>query len=264
MTTAAPDGDELLRTRGLTAQYGNFLALNQVDICVPKDTFVALIGPNGAGKTTFMDAATGFIGASGEIDLNSRSLVGLSPHRRARKGLVRTFQSVELFDDLTVRENLLIAADPSRWWSTVADAVVPRRDHRAEQSVRAAMTALEIEDLADRLPGDITLGQRKLVSIARALAANPTVLLLDEPAAGLDSRESLVLGRTLKRLIRPDLSILIIEHDMGLVLNVCDWVYVLDFGSVIAAGPPAAITADEVVIRAYLGDEATSVEASHE
>jgi branched-chain amino acid transport system ATP-binding protein len=253
----------LLRTSGLTVRYGGLAANDDVNISVEHGKLVGLIGPNGAGKTTFIDAITGFTSISfGTVEFDGEEIGTWSPHRRAHRGLARTFQSLELFEDLTVRDNLLVAAETPKWYSFVLDLLRPGRVQREqEERVDRALAALDLQDWAERLPSDLSHGQRKLVGVARALAAKPRLLLLDEPAAGLDTVESQRLGRHLRQFLDDGTSIFLIDHDMGLVLNVCDYIYVLDFGRIIAEGTPAQIRKDPAVIRAYLGESAGEAQA---
>ncbi len=184
------------------------------------------------------------------------------PMPRAKLGLVRTFQSLELFEDLTVRDNLLVAADRPTWYSFLTDIVMPSRGRGAAlEQIDVALDAMGLRDLADKHPSDLSHGQRKLVGVARALAAKPKLLLLDEPAAGLDTQESQLLGAHLRSFLDLGVSLFLIDHDMGLVLNVCDYIYVLDFGRVIAHGTPAQVRADPAVIAAYLGESAGEAQA---
>jgi branched-chain amino acid transport system ATP-binding protein len=253
----------LLEARSLTVSYGGLHANDEIDLDVEEGKLVGLIGPNGAGKTTFIDAITGFTRvSSGLVTFDGRDLAGLSPDARAVLGLTRTFQSLELFEDLTVRDNLMAAAERPTWRSFITDIVFPGRGERPyREQVDWALSALAIADFADRLPTDLSHGQRKLVGVARALAARPKLVLLDEPAAGLDTKESQLLGSHLREFLATGMSLFLIDHDMGLVLNVCDYIYVLDFGRIIAHGTPAEVRTNPDVIAAYLGESAGEAQA---
>lgn len=251
----------LLATSGLTVRFGGLVAVDGVDLHVGPRELVGLIGPNGAGKSTCIDAVSGFVPSTGAVRFCGDDITGLPPQRRVRAGLGRTFQSLELFGDLTVEENLLVAAERPRWWAPLADVVRPRR-RCASDALDWATGVLGIDDLLDRMPDDLSLGQRKLVGVARALVGEPRVVLLDEPAAGLDSDESLVLGQAIRRVVEHGTSVLLIDHDMGLVLGICERIYVLEFGRIIAHGPPATIRTDERVREAYLGTDATAHDAA--
>jgi len=247
----------LLECFDVSVAYGGVHAVDDVSLRVEAGTLVGLIGPNGAGKTSLIDAISGFTPtAGGRVVFDGTDLAGRQPHHRARLGMARTFQSLELFDDLSVRDNLLAAAEQPRWWSVFADLVHPGRADASTGVVDHVLDVLGIADLADRSPDAISQGQRKLVGVGRALAARPRILLLDEPASGLDTAESSELGTRLRRLRDEGHTILLVDHDMGLVLNVCDVVYVLDFGQVLAAGTPAEIRDDTAVVDAYLGAQA--------
>jgi branched-chain amino acid transport system ATP-binding protein len=241
----------VLATTGLGVRFGGVRAVDDVDVVVDEGLLVGLIGPNGAGKTTFVDAITGFVRYSGRVELDGRDLVGKAPHARARLGLARTWQSTELFDDLTVRENLAVASEQPSFFALAAELVGKRaRDSGAADE---ALALLDLEGFADAMPSELTQGQRKLVGVARAVAMRPRLLCLDEPAAGLDTNESDDLGRRLRRIADAGTTTLLIDHDMGLVMNICDRITVLEFGKVIAAGAPDDVRRDACVVSAYLG-----------
>ena len=252
----------LLETHDLTVSYGGLHANSNVNIKVEKGKITGLIGPNGAGKTTFIDAITGFTAvSSGRAEFKGSDLAGVSPAQRAKNGLVRTFQSLELFEDLTVWDNLIVMAESTKWWSFLADIVRPNRRLGVEEQAEWALNFLGLSEWKDRLTLDLSHGQRKLVSVARGLAAKPELLLLDEPAAGLDTVESQQLGSHLRDILTQDITLFLIDHDMGLVLSVCDYIYVLDFGKIIAEGTPEQVRNNPEVIKAYLGETAGEIQA---
>jgi sulfate-transporting ATPase len=209
-------------------------------LVVPAGTVVGLIGPNGAGKTSVIDAITGFTAAEGSVRLGGEELTGLATHQRVRQGLTRSFQSLELYDDLSVEENVSVAAFGSRSDDPAAD-------------VTRALQLTGIEALRERPAGELSQGERQLVSIARSYAAQPQILLLDEPAAGLDTSESRWLGERIRAISESGTGVLLVDHDVGLVLGVCDVIYVLDLGKVIASGDATSIRGDRTVAAAYLG-----------
>ena len=228
-------GKAVLRVNGLSVAFGGVHALSDVDLEVREGELVGLIGPNGAGKTTLIDAVTGFVHFSGSVELDGRDVGRLAPYQRARLGLGRTWQSTDLFDDLDVRENLTVAAP------------------KDTGEVDSTLASVGIDVASEAMPGQLSQGQRKLVGIARALASSPRLVCLDEPAAGLDTNESQQLGARLRELADQGQSTLLIDHDMGLVLSICDRVVVLEFGRVIADDVPDVVRRDPNVISAYLG-----------
>lgn len=236
------DAPVALEVDSVSVRYDGVVAVDDVTFSVPEGAIVGLIGPNGAGKTTMMDAISGFASSTGDVRLGGQSLRRLAPHERARRGLGRTFQGVDLYDDLSVTENVIVG----QYSATSAD------DSKAPD-VEELLRSLGLVEMSERLVKELSQGQRQLVSIARALAGNPKVLLLDEPAAGLDTSESRWLAERLLAVRARGTTILIIDHDMSLVLSLCDVVNVLDFGSLIASGPPGQIRDNRRVAEAYLG-----------
>jgi branched-chain amino acid transport system ATP-binding protein len=246
-----------LEVRGLSVRYGGVQALKDVDLAVRPGSLVGLIGPNGAGKTTLIDAVGGFTPATGGVSIAGDDVSGLEPHDRARRGLARTWQAADLFDDLSVRENLTVAADRPTLRAAARELLTGHVTPL--DAVGETLALLDLEDLADRAADELTQGQRKLVGVARGLVARPRVLCLDEPAAGLDTAESQELGRRLRSVADQGTALLLVDHDMGLVLSVCDEVVVLNFGAVIARGTPDEVRANSEVVEAYLGRAAEEV-----
>jgi branched-chain amino acid transport system ATP-binding protein len=251
-----------LTATGITVRYGGVRALSGVDLTLEPGTLLGLIGPNGAGKTTFIDALTGFAPATGRVRLGGADLTGLRPDTRARRGLARTWQAGELFDDLTVQENLQVATGHRPWRQSVQEFL--GRPAPPPKVVEEALDLLGLRDRAGAMPDELSHGTRKLVGVARALAARPHVLCLDEPAAGLDAGESRELGERLRSVVGNGTGVLLVDHDMDLVLSACDHVIVLEFGEVIASGAPRDIRRDPRVVAAYLGGAAASPDGRQE
>jgi branched-chain amino acid transport system ATP-binding protein len=248
-------GSALLSASNLRVTYGPVVAVDDLNLEVSEGSVVGLIGPNGAGKTTAIDALTGYHPlTAGRVLFKGAEITKMRPYRRARAGLGRTFQSVELFDDLTVEENLQVAADHLGIGRALGDLFLPIRG-RSREGVEWALSLCDLGDVADRMPKELSAGQRKLAGVARALAQRPRLVLLDEPAAGLDTDESVELGKRLRTMPEAGVSVLIVDHDMSLVLGICDEIHVLDFGKSIAHGTPAQIRDNDDVISAYLGGE---------
>jgi ABC-type branched-subunit amino acid transport system ATPase component/branched-subunit amino acid ABC-type transport system permease component len=237
-------GEALLEVRGLSVRFAGISAVDNVDLSVARGAFIGLIGPNGAGKTTFIDAICGFVGSTGEVLFSGRPVAHLPAHERSRLGLRRTFQTTELFDDLTIRENLMVPIIRDN----VAGAAV---------SIEEALDLVGLADHADSLPRQLSNGERKLAALARALRGGPDLLLLDEPAAGLDSAESQLLGDRMLSLLNLGISILLVDHDLDLIMRVCDRVDVLDRGRLLASGPPDEVRSNPLVHEAYIGSAAT-------
>ncbi len=236
----------LLECSGVTVRFGGHVALDEVDVAAEAGCVAGLIGPNGAGKTTLFNVVCGLLSpAGGTVRLDGRALDSMAPYKRARLGLARTFQRLELFGLLTVRENVLVAAELRHKYGK--DGADPRADVAA--IIERVGLGGRIDERVDALP----TGQARLVEIARALATHPRILLLDEPASGLDDRETDDLGRLLRSLADEGTTILLVEHDVHLVMEVCDTIHVLDFGRIIAVGDAQSIRSDEAVLSAYLG-----------
>jgi ABC-type branched-subunit amino acid transport system ATPase component len=248
-----------LRVRNLTVTFGGVVAVDGLSFEVNPGEIVGLIGPNGAGKSTAIDAITGYVQyRADEVMLGDESLTHLSPSARARAGVRRSFQSLELFDDLSVRDNLAIATDPAGSGQFLTGLLKPRQI--AINSVTwAAIDAFKLTDSLDLYPGQLSYGTRRLLAIARAAAAGPSILMLDEPAAGLDDAERLELSAALTNLSQTwGIGVLLVEHDVPMVMRTCQRIYALDLGKVIASGTPAEVRDDARVITAFLGPEAAA------
>jgi branched-chain amino acid transport system ATP-binding protein len=247
--------EPLLSARGITVRFGGLVALDHVDLDVAPGSITGLIGPNGAGKTTFFNVVTGLLDpADGQVHFDGRDITRWPPPRRARAGVARTFQRLELFVGLTVRDNLL-----SAWEASVPGGVFGRRSQEGRALVDDVLTQLGLTGIAGRRAGDLPTGLGRMVELGRALCASPRLLLLDEPSSGLDASETErfrdllleVAGRGID-----DPAVLLVEHDVRLVMDVCDRITVLDFGRRIACGTPEEIRDNPEVIAAYLGETA--------
>jgi branched-chain amino acid transport system ATP-binding protein len=232
-----------LEVSDVTVTFGGKRALDGVAIAAEPGHVTGLIGPNGAGKSTLFDVICGLRKpVAGRIRLDGRDVTRLDPARRARCGMARTFQRLELFGRLSVRENLLVAAE-----------LGPER-RRAERAVTDLLARLDLAEVADRPADELSTGTGRLVEVGRALAVKPRFLLLDEPAAGQDAEETRRFAALLRALADDGTTVVLVEHDMSLVMGVCDQVHVLDLGKIISSGPPEVIRRDQTVLAAYLGD----------
>jgi ABC-type branched-subunit amino acid transport system ATPase component len=246
-----------LLAESITVRFGGIQALNEVDVAVKAGTVHGLIGPNGAGKTTLFNVITGIQPPTrGRVRFDGNDITRSSPHRRARRGMARTFQRLELFDTLTARENVKMAAETQRRRLPAGvspDAVTER-----------LLALVGLVEIADEPTDSLPTGLARLVELARAMATSPSVLLLDEPSAGLNPEETTTLGKILVTLASEGMAVLLVEHDMSLVMGICDEVTVLHYGEIITTGDPASVRADPAVQAAYLGAEDVQPEARPE
>ena len=251
----------MLRVRDLTVRFGGIVALDRVSLDLNRGEILGLIGPNGAGKTTLFNCISGVVRPdTGSIYFDNHSLTYAPVHERARLGVARTFQNLQLWGSMTVEENLIVPMDALGRRNTFSDALYLPFSGYAERASRARARAilhvLDLDPYARTLAGDLPAGIQRRVELARALAMRPRLVLLDEPAAGLDAQETAHLAEVLHAVRqRFHVSMLLVDHDMSLVMRVCDYVYVLDFGKMLAKGEPSAIRNDPKVIAAYLGEE---------
>jgi len=258
----SPGASGGLDISGVTVRFGGLTALDDVSLSAAPRQVTGIIGPNGAGKTTLLNAACGFVRPqSGTITFDGHELTGIRPHRLASLGIARTLQGVGLFRGLSVVENVMVGATHSAragFWSGFLGLPRSDRDERRlrEEAVRA-LSRVGVEDLADSMPETLAYGRRKRVALARALVGHPRLLLLDEPASGLSEKELPELGDLIKTLAG-EAGVVVIEHRMDLVMSVCDTIFVLDFGRLIATGTPEQVQADPAVTAAYLGSDVSA------
>ena len=252
----------LLKAENVSEVFGGLKAVSDFNFYINKGELVGLIGPNGAGKTTAFNMITGvYEPTTGTIDFDGKSIVGLKPYQITQRGIARTFQNIRLFSELSVLDNVKIAYH-SHVKYTVAEAVIRlgryfKEEKEIEEKSMALLKIFKLDDKAHEMAKNLPYGAQRRLEIARALAAQPKLLLLDEPAAGMNPQETKELMEMI-RWIRKEfgLTVLLIEHDMSLVMGICERIYVLEYGVIIAKGTPDEIKRDPEVIRAYLGGEA--------
>ena len=240
-----------LEVRDVTVRFGGNVALDEVSLSAEPGCVTGLIGPNGAGKTTLFNVITGLLNPnSGRVELDGSDVTNLNPTKRARRGLARTFQRLELFSLLTVRENIRVAADIRKGWS--------RDKSNPAEVVETIIDRVGLQAIAEERVDSLPTGQCRLVELGRSLATKPKVLLLDEPASGQDETETEQFAALLRELADEGMVVVLVEHDVQLVMKICSTVHVLDFGQIIAVGTPAEIQTNEAVLAAYLGSGTSS------
>lgn len=254
----------LLKATKLSKEFGGLKAVSNFEVTIEKGELIGLIGPNGAGKTTAFNLLTGvYEPTTGEIEFDGKSMIGLKPYQITQQGLARTFQNIRLFSELSVLDNVKIAYHFHIKYGILESVMRMGRFHKEEEEIeQKAIELLEIFQLADKkdeIAKNLPYGDQRRLEIARALAAQPKLLLLDEPAAGMNPQETQQLMKMIQWIKKEfNLTILLIEHDMNLVMNVCERIYVLEYGSIIAQGKPEEIKNNPRVIEAYLGEEVES------
>lgn len=255
----------LLEAKNLTKRFGGLVANQDVSISIDKGTITAVIGPNGAGKTTFFNMITGFYEPDeGDILLNGKSIKGLRPDQIASSGITRTFQNIRLFKEMTALENVMVGVHSRLSAGLLGILFNTKRVREEEEKARVEayqlMEYVGIAHVANEAAGSLPYGLQRRLEVARAMATNPSIILLDEPAAGMNPRETVEMTEFIRRLKRElDLTIILIEHDMKLVMGLSEYIHVLDYGRKIAEGTPEQIRNNPNVIEAYLGKSASEV-----
>lgn len=248
----------LLKVESLAKSFGGVTAVQDLTFSVSAGQIKSVIGPNGAGKTTVFNLISGILKAdAGRIEFKGNELGTIKPHKRARLGLSRTFQNTLLFDEMTVEENAMVASEAhtrlSVWTYLLRLPAVFRTEKERQETARKALKIVGLDEKSREEAGNLPAGERRLLEIARALAATPELIMLDEPAAGLNNAETDRLKAAIRKIRDQGITVLLVEHDMGLVMDVSEEIVVLDQGEKIAEGPPLLIQEDERVIEAYLG-----------
>lgn len=252
--------ESIIAGRGVRKEFGGLVALNDVDFEVRRGSITAVIGPNGAGKSTLINVMTGVTPpTAGVITLGGVKISGLAPHEIARLGIARTFQTAQTFGNMTVLENVMLGRHTKTGCGMLASALELPRMRREEKSIYDKslfyLNMVGLGDSAGRSAAAVTIGRQRLLEIGRALAAEPAVLLLDEPAAGLNTQETRELGALIRTIRDTGITVIIVEHDMELVMDIADEILVLNFGSRLAWGTPEQIQANPDVVEVYLGRE---------
>jgi len=250
----------MLEVSGITQIFGGVTALEDVSFTIRKGDITGVIGPNGAGKTTLFNIITGiYTQTAGRVTLNNADVSGLPPEKLARLGLVRTFQNIELFGGMTVMENVMVGLHTRSSSGLLACSLRMPWSRREETRIRAGaqkwLEFTDITDLADVTAGNLSFGKGRMLEIARALAVEPSIILMDEPAAGLNSQETQELACLIQRIRDLGITVVLVEHDMELVMDICDRIVVLNLGQKLAEGTPCEIQENHEVISAYLGDD---------
>jgi branched-chain amino acid transport system ATP-binding protein len=250
----------MLKVANISKVFGGLSALRDVNFSIAEGSITGIIGPNGAGKTTLFNIITGIYSlTSGNVYFNGSKINGLPPEKLARTGLVRTFQNIELFDQMTVLENVMVGLH-SRTESGIISCVLKlpchlKEERKTRETASSWLDYCGIGDLSDSVAANLPFGKGRLLEIARAMALNPRIIFMDEPAAGLNARETSHLADLIKRIRESGVTVVLVEHDMELIMDICDSIVVLDLGRKIAEGTPRQIQENPDVIAAYLGAE---------
>jgi branched-chain amino acid transport system ATP-binding protein len=252
--------DTILACRGVRKEFGGIVALDNVDFDVRCGSITAIIGPNGAGKSTLINVMTGVTApTAGSITLGGAKISGLASHEIAHLGIARTFQTAQIFGNMTVLENVMLGRHTKTGCGMLASALMLGRMRREEKAIRERglffLNMVGLGDLAGQSAAAVPIGRQRLLEIGRAIAAEPTVLLLDEPAAGLNTQETRALGELIRKIRNTGITVIIVEHDMELVMDIADEILVLNFGLRLAWGTPEQIQANPEVVEVYLGKE---------
>ena len=243
--------NDVLVVDNISVQFGGHIAVNDVSLSVKPGTITGLIGPNGAGKTTLFNVISGLLTpTNGSVHFMGQEITNLAPHKRARLGIGRTFQRLELFNSLSVVDNIRVSIEISNQWGSTRPY---QDDSITKAEINRILDITGLDAVRNTMATEIPTGQARLVELARALILQPKILLLDEPASGQNDQETETFGLLLRKICNSGVSIFLVEHDMALVMNTCDEVNVLDFGCIIAKGSPSEIQEHELVLEAYLG-----------